>query len=269
MIASAFNTAFSDYILPFSLTESQLKDKILSEDICLDLSVGVFEAGDLVGFMLHACREIKGLKVIYNAGTGVIPQKRGTHLTDKMYNYLFPLLKGNNITHLHHEVLCENYSAISVYKKAGFVEIGKLNCFKGQLKPLPQKNNDITVKEQNIKERDLLKSFWDFEPTWQNAFETAANLRNDCKVIVAQEENNIVGYVLFNQVASRILQIAVDKKYRRRGIGNKLLNYVSLHYTSTVSIINVADESFCSTAFLQNAGLKMYVQQHMMQQVIK
>ena len=48
-ITGVFNLAFSDYIVPLKLTEDQLADKIISDNIKLEYSVGAFENKKLVG----------------------------------------------------------------------------------------------------------------------------------------------------------------------------------------------------------------------------
>lgn len=267
-IATCFNAAFSDYLIPFSLTPRQLEDKMIAEDVALDLSVGVFSEDNLVGFILHGIREINGRKIAYNAGTGVAPTKRGAGLTNKMYEHILPVLMEKNILRLEHEVLCENYPAIAVYKKAGFVETGKLNCYKGELKNLSEKT-DITVLELKAADWKLFQTFWDFEPAWQNACKTIDNISQDCKVIAGVKNDITAGYLIYNYSNKRILQIAVDKKYRRQGIGNGMLKYLQQNYTTDVSIINVDDNSYCINSFLKNAGLEMYVSQFKMEKSLQ
>ena len=82
-ILEVFNLAFSDYIIPFCLTKEQLEDKIKSESIRLEFSVGAFENNQLIGFILHGFDVVDNMKVIYNGGTGVIPAKRGNKATAK------------------------------------------------------------------------------------------------------------------------------------------------------------------------------------------
>ena len=61
-LLTTFNEAFSDYLVKFELTEQQLNDKMQSEGSSLIHSVGMFDQGRLVGFMLLAFAEIDGKK---------------------------------------------------------------------------------------------------------------------------------------------------------------------------------------------------------------
>jgi len=74
-ILHVFNKSFSDYFIPFKLTEEQLNSKMLADKTNLNLSVGVFENKNLIAFILHGFDKINNEKVIYNGGTGVIPKK--------------------------------------------------------------------------------------------------------------------------------------------------------------------------------------------------
>ena len=107
-IADVFNDACSDYVIPIKLTEEILTAKILSENIQLENSVGVFDNDKLIAFILIGIDEYDGHIVAYNAGTGVIPSYRGNKLTKRMYQYLFPLLKDKDIVSHQLEVITTN-----------------------------------------------------------------------------------------------------------------------------------------------------------------
>src|SRR6187402_1352190 len=100
-IVIAFNLSFSDYIVPLQLTEQQFKDKIFAEDIHLEWSFGAFVDDKLVGFILHGFRN----NMLYNAGTGVIPEYRGNKITQKLYAYTLEKAKLENITSIQLEVI--------------------------------------------------------------------------------------------------------------------------------------------------------------------
>lgn len=83
-ILEAFNKSFSDYFVPFKLTEEPLEKKMVTDKIDLKLSVGIFEDKKLIAFILHGFDVIDNQKIIYNRGTGVIPEKRGFGLTKNL-----------------------------------------------------------------------------------------------------------------------------------------------------------------------------------------
>lgn len=73
-IQDVFNHSFSDYFIPLKLTEEQFALKLLADKIDLSLSVGVFESCNLIAFILHGFDTVKNLRVLYNGGTGVVPE---------------------------------------------------------------------------------------------------------------------------------------------------------------------------------------------------
>ncbi|MGB1041677.1 MAG: GNAT family N-acetyltransferase, partial [Flavobacteriales bacterium] len=116
-VLSVFNKSFSDYFVSLQLSEKQFFEKLISNNIDFSLSVGAFENNKLVGFILHGVNA----KSVYNSGTGVIPKRRGFGLTIRMYKFILPILKSNQISKVVLEVITENIQAIKSYKKVGFL----------------------------------------------------------------------------------------------------------------------------------------------------
>ena len=152
-IAAAFNDAFADYFISIQFTAEHLEIKFAHEDGKLALSVGAFENGQLVGFILHFEDIIEGKKVDYNGRTGVRVAYRGNQLTSKMYEYLFPKLKELAIEKLVLEVINENHSASKIYHQLGFKTIREVECFKGKLNSVPLKRLETPYKIVEFEQR--------------------------------------------------------------------------------------------------------------------
>ena len=262
-LTQVFNLAFSDYIIKIELSEKQLINKLKNEGGSLKQSVGTFENGELIGFILHSKYKNK----IYNSGTGVIPKKRGNGLTRKMYEFYL----NNNSSKINNiclEVICENEVAISNYKKLGFFKKRELNCYKG---------NCYTAKNQNLYKFSevkisntlwkLFREFWDIIPSWQNSIHSLSISKQSC--IVALIDNKIVGYCIFSKTNQKIYQIAVDKKNRNKGIGTSLIYEVNKAIKSDFSIINVDASNKNTNDFLINLGLKIFAKQFEMEMKMK
>jgi ribosomal protein S18 acetylase RimI-like enzyme len=156
-LVTVFNQSFSDYIVPLKITKEQLENKIKSDNIKLEFSVGAFENNRLIGFILHGFNFVNGNKIAYNAGTGVIPEKRGNKITFKLLEHIIPKLKEQNVTKIKLEVITENEIAFRTYKKIGFEIIRELNCYKGQINSkIESKVKIIPLKNYDW---ELLKSF--------------------------------------------------------------------------------------------------------------
>ena len=159
---------FQIILSPLQLTQEQLEEKIQNDRIKLEFSVGAFENNQLIAFILHGFDTIENLKIIYNAGTGVIPSKRGNKLTAKLYALVLPILHQNNINKVILEVISTNSIAINTYKKIGFNVNKEYECLKGTI-AISKPNNPFRISELKEYNWKLLQSFWDIQPSWQNA----------------------------------------------------------------------------------------------------
>ncbi len=267
-LLEVFNLAFSDYVVPLSLTIEQLEDKIKSDNIKLEFSVGAFDNNQLVAFILHGYNIEDEVKKIYNAGTGVIPLYRGNKLTAKMYEYIMPVLNENNIDKIILEVITENKVAIKIYEKIGFKTIRHLNCLKGLIN-ISNPINDFEIRILEKYDWAKFKHFWDFNPSWQNSISAVENLKKYNISIGVYENEILLGYIIYNPKLKRIHQLSVDKNCRRRGIGRQLLKYISTNYETEISINNIDYTSPDVIQFMYNAGMKGFIKQYEMELMLK
>jgi len=262
-ILNAFNESFADYFIPFKLTEKQLTSKMVSDKINLSLSVGAFDNGKLIAFILHGFDKINNQKVLYNGGTGVIPEKRGFGLTKKMYHFILPILEKRGVNKIILEVIDKNIQAIKSYEKSGFTITRELVCCKGRFE-FERTNKDITIKKLEDYKWEHLESFWDIQPTWQNSNKVLDDLKPNNISLGAYVNNKLVGYVIFNSLNQRIQQIAIAKVYRRKGIASTLLSELKSQNENNFSVINVDKKSESSVEFFNSVGLKIYLEQQEM-----
>ena len=267
-LLEVFNLSFSDYVVPFCLTKEQLEDKIKSDSIKLEFSVGAFEDNQLIAFVLHGYDTIDNLKIVYNAGTGVIPAKRGNKLTAKLYEYILPILHENDIDKLLLEVITTNEPAIRTYKNIGFKIIRELNCYKGSLNII-NTNNDFEIRELQAYDWQKLQSFWDLKPSWQNSVTAVEKLKNANISIGIYDGEKLLGYTIFNPKIKRIHQLAVDKNYRRKGVGRQLLAYIATNYGKDISAINIDNTSEETLKFFNAIEMDIYIKQYEMELPLK
>lgn len=264
-ILTAFNLAFANYMLPMQLTEEQLKDKISSDDIDLRFSAGVFEEGQLIAFVLHGYRVVQGKPVLYNAGTGVVPTGRGRRLVAEIYTYLQPAFREANIEKIVLEVLKGNDPAIHTYEKIGFKIVRTLNCYKGSLKESDQQQSVNTIVEGNDYNWELFQSFWDWQPSWQNASASVSNTAGLKLFLSQDEQKNTEAYLIFSPKNNRVVQFAVDPAKRNKKLAKQLFDYISQHFSSSISAINQDASSVETSSFLKGLGLDNYIDQFEME----
>lgn len=266
-ILNVFNKSFSDYFVPFRLTEEELVSKMIADKTDLELSVGVFENQKLIAFILHGFDILNNQKVVYNGGTGVIPEKRGLGLTKQMYSYNLPVLEKKGIDKIILEVMSNNIQAIKSYKKSGFKATRELACFKGNFETT-KSNKVVEIKELENYQWNLMESFWDISTTWQNSKNVLIKLRDNNDSLGAYIKNQLVGYVIYNPRSKRIQQIAVHKDFRKVGIASKLITELAKKYGSAFSIINVDKKAKNIASFFNAVGFENYIEQLEMELIL-
>lgn len=260
-MVTAFNLSFSDYIIPLQLTEQQFRDKLFSEDISLEWSFGAFINDKLIGFMLHGYRN----NILYNAGTGVIPEYRGNKFTQKLYDYCLQKANSENITSIQLEVITKNNRAIKTYENIGFKIIRTLNCYKGILNVTESKSS-FEVSQLSLSDYTTLKTLCNYLPTWQNSIETIKKLYqiNDIKIIGVKHLEEIIGYVIFNNTSKKTLQIGLNKNYDRNIIMNALFEFISNQYSKEIFAINLDDSAENIISGFNALGLNCFLKQYEM-----
>lgn len=266
-IAAAINQSFSDYIVPFQLNAEQLQYKIIQEDVNLDLSVGVFDGDALVGLMLHGLRKNNDNLVAYNAATGVIPTYRGKGLVGKMYDFLVPKIQELQVQKMVLEVIEGNEPAIKAYEKMGYSISRKLVCFSGTAN-VDDAPKEISVKEAVEFQWNKWLSFWDIQPSWQNAVQSLENSKAICKVLEAFLDGEPVGYLIYNANSKKVNQFAVSPSYRQKGIATALFSHLQQILDSEMYVYNIDGASAACISFLKTLGLKEKVNQFEMERAV-
>lgn len=259
-LAECFNLAFSDYLVPLQVDAGQLANGLKVKGVRMDLSAGAFDQGRLVGFVLTGTDTVRGIPTAYNAGTGVSPVYRGHRLTRRLYDFLLPMLQECRIKECLLEVITENASALRVYESLGYVRTRLLKCYKGNL-VANARTEDAEIRQLTEIDSGRWQSFWDWQPTWQNGMMAVSRSFTSLIVLGAFIDERLAGYIAYNPLQKRVHQFAVDKDYRRRGIGRQLFGYIAAQKGSGISVLNVDGNAAETDAFLQSLGLTHYTSQ--------
>ena len=119
-LAACFNSAFSDYEQPIHFTTESLKYYLTASAVDLALSFGAFCEEQMVGFILNSSGIYNDQSVVFDAGTGVVPEHRGKKVFSELFEYTAQQLQQSGITRYYLEVLQGNDRAVTIYGKKGF-----------------------------------------------------------------------------------------------------------------------------------------------------
>jgi len=252
-----FIEAFSDYVFPFALTETQFKNHINLNAVDLSRTAGYFDSDRLVGFSLNGFGDWNGRSTVYDAGTGVIPSMRRRGISAAMFEMMLPLFKDRGIGQCLLEVITTNAGAIRLYEKLGFAstrELALLQC-DGKIKPAVSAPK-IEICEIAGPDWPLLTSFWDGQPSWQNSVEAVGRSIHLKRILGAFLDGRCVGYIVFSGNFGRVAQMAVAQEHRRQGIGTALLASMQDETTSgySLQVINLDRSLTNAVSFFRNRG---------------
>ncbi len=220
-----FTAAFSDYVVPFALTETQLRNHILLTAVDLDRTVGCFDGDRLIGFSLNGFGTWKGRAAVYDACTGVLPEFRRQGVSTAMFEFMLPDLKKQGIEQFVLEVITTNHGAVRLYEGLGFEAVRKLVLLQCDQAADESKRSIIEIDIRLIDQPDweLFEQFWDGYPSWQNSAEAVNRSLKMKKILGAFHQGTCIGYIVFSARFGRISQLAVSKEYRLRGVGSTLV----------------------------------------------
>lgn len=81
----------------------------------------------------------------------------------------------------------------------------------------------ISIREVTIPGWPLFRSFWDASPSWQNSIESINRNSGHKIVIDAYAGEACVGYGVVSPSSGSIMQLAVARHWRRKGVGTLML----------------------------------------------
>lgn len=260
VLFNAFEQAFADYEI--QLDKNQLQTMLKRRGFNTDLSFAAFNGNDIVSFTCNGIGDFNGMFTAYDTGTGTLKDYRGRGLATKIFNHSIPYLKEAGIKRYLLEVLQHNTGAVSVYRKIGFEVSREFNYFQ-------QKNQEVrneahypdlpySIRLVDINDYDEMPDFWDFEPSWQNSFESIRRSPEDFISLGVFDEENLIGYCVFDPISGDVTQIAVDKNYRRKGVASVLLEeMLKLNKHDSIKVINTDVNCDSITDFLKAKNIDL------------
>lgn len=258
-IFEAFNGAFADYEVQLDRTE--LFTMLSRRGFDPKASFGAFDADKIVSFTCNGIGDFYGVPTAYDTGTGTLKAYQGRGLATRVFEYSIPYLKESGVESYLLEVLQHNAGAISVYRKLGFEVTREFYYFKSPRERIDSRAKTLDfpclLKPIKIEEQHSISDFWDFRPSWQNSLESIGRAADDFICLGVFSGNRLIGYGVFEPVSGDVTQIAVDRQYRRRGVGSLLFEkMLESNRHNAVKIINTDITCDSITAFLKSKNIE-------------
>ncbi len=250
---AAFLAAFSDYVVPLTLTREQFLEMITRRGWLPEVSVGAFEGDSMVAFTINA---VEGDRA-YDSGTGVAPTHRRRGLGRELMERSFALLRERGCTSYVLEVIDSNTRAVELYRAAGFEVVRGLQCwaYESQDRNLSQSRSDAdSLRPSDVETLRLEAS--DVAPAWQNSDRSIA--RAKARHVALGDER---GYAVVFPESGDLPQLVVRRDARRRGIGTRLLQSAAAVAGKPLRILNIDESDAGIAAFLERNGARKTVRQ--------
>ena len=245
-LAAAMNDAFSDYMVPMSMTAQQLENMQRRRGYIAEASLGAFDGERLVGFVFTC---IDGIRA-YNSGTGVSPSHRRSGIARDLMLRAIDLVRARGASQYVLEVIESNERAAALYRAVGFETTRKLQCWtfaateKGNAKELANADLDAIVANADV------------NLAWQNSL-ISIRRAPEPYVVLGDER----GAAIVLPQSADLAFLAVDRNERRRGFGKALLNAAATRAAKPIRILNVDARDEGIAAFMNAVGAKPLVRQ--------
>jgi ribosomal protein S18 acetylase RimI-like enzyme len=264
----AYLQAFEDFPSTKNVSIETFQNMLQRRGYIPEISLGAFEETDhiLASFILNGFRTWNGKSSVYDILTGTMPSYRRLGIANTMFEKLWLLIRQKQAEQYLTEVKKENTTAINLYKKQGFEICRGLSSFK-----LEKENHNKTTSAYKIEyfteikqnEWEQLKSFWEFQPSWQNSISSINAVKGSMNYALVRLDNNIIGYGVVDKNTGDIPQLAVHKDHRRNGIARSIVSALSEKVAmNQLSISNVDDAYDIMRLFLLKLGFEKTISQY-------
>ena len=260
---NCFLAAFSDYLVDMQMSREQFEHRIARDGVRLEISAGAFDKEKMIGFYMNGADLWQGKQTAYDAGTGVIPDRRGEGVSKELFAFMVPRLKDAGIAQYLLEVLSENDRAVALYRKLGFVETRVLTVLRSNEAPKSfDASPGVSIRHVEKPDWTLFESFWDGYPSWQNSSAAVERVANERGILGAYMDGNCVGYGVVFRPSENLMQLAVSREHRRKGIGSRLL--AALSPNEALKVNNIDENLTGTLAFFEANNFKIVLKQYEM-----
>ncbi|MDA1845165.1 GNAT family N-acetyltransferase [Bacillus cereus] len=224
LVYEAFKDGFSDYIIKMEVSkEDFIKRFFGAEGNSLEHSFLSLEGDKPVGVILGGIKVYENIKTMRCGTLAVHPEFRGIGVSQKLFELHKEEALQNECKQLFLEVIVGNDRAIRFYNKLGYEKVYDLSYYnlKDMTKIMLKECKGIEVKQLEFAVFKVEIQKWlHFHINWQNDMNYIEKTNHT--FYGAYIGNDLKGSICINE-QGKISFIFIDKEYRNRGIGSKLL----------------------------------------------
>ena len=244
------------------LNKRELESMLQRRGFVPELSFAAFNKHKIVSFTFNGIDHYNGIKTAYDTGTGTLNEFRGQGLASRVFLHSIPILKNAGVQQYLLEVLQHNTTAVDLYKKMGFEITREFNYFIQQENQIQLHTVELppefSITKTTFETIENSRSFYDFEPSWQNNLKSVKRKKNDFIFHGAFLKNQLLGFCIFEPKSGDVTQLAVHKKYRQLGIATNLLaKSIAFNMHHSIKIINAETNCHSINAFLRAKNIEL------------
>lgn len=251
-IAKCLNLAFSDYYLPLQLSEKELETHFQMTGVDTKLSYGAFLNNEMVGFIFNSCNTYNKQKVVFDVGTGVIPEHRGNKVFTNLFKFTEQELQKHQIEKYYLEVLQQNDRAINSYKKQGFTISREFSILKSSDYIKETANINIDCKDFHDFDFNNISHCNYVQPSYEHSTNILKRNSNSYSVAYKQKNNKISAFCVFSKKSGHIFQLGYSDilelkliiQYLLSKFNNIIVKNIDLVYSEVL-------EMFYSIGFIE------------------
>ncbi|MCU5534294.1 GNAT family N-acetyltransferase [Bacillus cereus] len=224
LVYEAFKDGFSDYIIKMEVSkEDFIKRFFGAEGNSLEHSFLSLEGDKPVGVILGGIKVYENIKTMRCGTLAVHPEFRGIGVSQKLFELHKEEALQNECKQIFLEVIVGNDRAIRFYNKLGYEKVYDLSYYnlKDMTKIMLKECKGIEVKQlEFVAFKVEIQKWLHFHINWQNDMNYIEKTNHT--FYGAYIGNDLKGSICINE-QGKISFIFIDKEYRNRGIGSKLL----------------------------------------------
>ncbi|MEO0980250.1 MAG: GNAT family N-acetyltransferase [Pseudomonadota bacterium] len=262
-LCGAMNAAFSDYVVPLSLTEDKFLEFQMQRGFSGEHSFVAMAGADIAAFWFSSAPLPAYENHAYTLSVGTVPAHRRKGLSRQLLQKVIERQKPDGGRGLQLEVITTNEKAANAYRDFGFQVRRTLRVCRTTGKGLDFAE-EPEFDLENIPVDQLPgdeSAFFDTQPTPQNSRAALRALQGRSHVLGVLADGSLVGWGA-SYADGSVAQIAVHRQFRRRGAGRVLLDGLRRAAgADQLTFVNVDTAAEGVNAFLDRAGAEDRVHQ--------